>query len=124
MIDHFNLPVTDLERSLNFYRAALEPLGLRVLMRDGDAVGFGLAHWQFGIVATKPPLPALHLAFAAASHEEVDRFYVAALAAGGAAHGAPGLRPRYDPAYYAAYIRDPDGHNIEAVCRRSKGGAA
>jgi catechol 2,3-dioxygenase-like lactoylglutathione lyase family enzyme len=118
MIDHFNLPVSDLERSLGFYRIALAPLGLRVLMRDGEAIGFGVDHWQFGIVAAKSPLLPLHVAFAAASPALVDRFFEQALAAGGVDNGAPGIRPHYDPRYYAAYVLDPDGHRIEAVCRR------
>jgi len=121
MIDHVNLPVRDLERSRAFYERVLAPLGFRVLGRDGQAVGFGGDAWAFGIVATPPPLVPLHLAFTAASRAAVDRFYEAALAAGGRSNGTPGLRPAYDPDYYAAFVLDPDGHNVEAVCRARVG---
>jgi catechol 2,3-dioxygenase-like lactoylglutathione lyase family enzyme len=111
------LPVSDLDRSLVFYERLLEPLGMCFLSRDADAIGFGVDTWQFGIVKTLPPIPVLHLAFRAQNRATVDRFYEEALAAGGISNGAPGIRPVYDPEYYAAFIRDPDGHNIEAVCR-------
>jgi catechol 2,3-dioxygenase-like lactoylglutathione lyase family enzyme len=117
IIDHVNLPVTDLERSRRFYESVLEPLGYRFLMQDGRAVGFGIENWNFGIVQTDPPLPAMHLALIAASQEHVRLFYAAALRAGARTHGEPGLRPQYHAAYFAAYVLDPDGHNIEAVHR-------
>ena len=119
MIDHFNLPVSDLARSRRFYERILEPLGLRFIAQDGAAVGFGTDSWVFGLIAMQPPLPKLHLAFAAASHAQVERFFEAAVAAGAQPNGSPGLRREYDPDYYAAFILDPDGHNIEAVCRKS-----
>jgi catechol 2,3-dioxygenase-like lactoylglutathione lyase family enzyme len=118
MIDHFNLPVSELARSRSFYERVLEPLGFRVIAQDGEAIGFGTENWSFGIVATPTPFPRLHLAFVAASRSAVDRFYAAALTLDGLSNGAPGLRPEYDPDYYAAFVLDPDGHNIEAVCRR------
>jgi catechol 2,3-dioxygenase-like lactoylglutathione lyase family enzyme len=117
MIDHFNLPVSDLAASRRFYERILGPLGFRFLMRDGDAVGFGVDTWAFGIVATPRPFPKLHLAFRAKSREAVDRFFREAINAGGQANGSPGIRAAYDPGYYAAFVLDPDGHNIEAVCR-------
>lgn len=117
MIDHFNLPVSDLDRSRSFYESVLKPLGFRVIAQDGQAIGFGAESWGFGIVATQPPIPRPHLAFIAGSREAVDRFYDAALSRGGRSNGAPGLRPAYDPDYYAAFIVDPEGHNVEAVCR-------
>ena len=117
MIDHVNLPVRDLERSRSFYESVLEPLGLRVLARDGQAFGFGDQTWAFGIVEATTPFPPLHLAFVAPSRSAVDRFHDAALAAGARSAGSPGLRPLYDPDYYAAYVLAPDGHRIEAVCR-------
>jgi catechol 2,3-dioxygenase-like lactoylglutathione lyase family enzyme len=117
VIDHFNLPVLDLERSRDFYLQVLAPLGLRLLAVDGQAIGFGRDTWTFGIVLNRPPIPALHAAFHAPSHTAVDAFYQAALAAGAASNGPPGLRPQYDPQYYAAFVLDPDGHNIEAVHR-------
>jgi catechol 2,3-dioxygenase-like lactoylglutathione lyase family enzyme len=120
LIDHFNLPISDLVRSRSFYERVLEPLGFHVIAQDGQAVGFGSESWSFGIVATPPPLPALHVAFGAASRAAVDRFYEAALSLGGRPNGPPGIRPEYDPDYYAAFVLDPDGHNIEAVCRRAQ----
>lgn len=118
MLDHFNLPVSDLERSRVFYESVLAPLGLRLLARDGTAFGFGEQTWSFGIVACAVPFATVHLAFAAHSRQQVDQFFAAALAAGARPNGPPGLRPVYDPDYYAAFVFDPDGHNVEAVCRR------
>ena len=118
MIDHFNLPVADLERSASFYVLALGALGYRLVARDGAALGFGRDSWRFGIVEAPPPIPKLHLAFEARSRDEVRRCFDAAVAAGGRANGAPGLRPNYDADYFAAFVLDPDGHNIEAVCRK------
>jgi catechol 2,3-dioxygenase-like lactoylglutathione lyase family enzyme len=117
IVDHVNLPVSDLERSRHFYEVTLEPLGYKFLMQDGRAMGFGTANWNFGIVETPPPFPSLHLAFIANSVEQVGRFFEAALGVGGMPNGAPGLRPHYHSGYYAAFVRDPDGHNIEAVFR-------
>src|SRR5687767_12609454 len=109
MIDHFNLPVSDLARSRSFYESVVEPLGFRVIAEDGQAIGFGAESWGFGIVASQPPISPLHIAFVAASREAVDGFYAAALSRGGRSNGPPGLRPAYDPDYYAAFIVDPDG---------------
>lgn len=117
MIDHFNLPVADLQSSRKFYELALQPLEYPFLMQDGAAVGFGRDCWRFGIVQMEGPIPRLHLAFEAASRADVDRFFAAALQAGGRDNGGPGLRSSYDANYYAAFVLDPDGHNIEAVCR-------
>ena len=117
MIDHFNLPVSNLERSANFYEVTLASLNIELLMRDGDAVGFGKNTWEFGIVHESRELIQMHCAFIAHSQEEVRRFYAAALEAGGIDNGVPGLRTEYAPSYYSAYVLDPDGHNIEAVCR-------
>jgi catechol 2,3-dioxygenase-like lactoylglutathione lyase family enzyme len=96
----------------------LAPLGYPLLMRDGDAIGFGVDAWRFGLIATKSPIIPLHVTFAATDRDQVDQFFAAALAAGGQARGAPGVRAHYDPNYYAAYVTDPDGHNVEAVCRQ------
>lgn len=119
MIDHFNLPVSELERSRKFYERVLAALDCGVLMRDGSAIGFGRTCWNFGIVLTQAPLPSLHVAFSAQDRDQVDRFYAAALAACGQPNGLPGIRSDYDPNYYAAFVLDPDGHNVEAVCRRA-----
>jgi catechol 2,3-dioxygenase-like lactoylglutathione lyase family enzyme len=117
VIDHFNLPVRDLDRSRRFYERVLVPLGSRFLAEDGQAIGFGSATWQFGIVATPLPIPNLHVAFRARSRSAVDAFYKEALAAGAKSNGPPGVRYQYDPQYYAAFVLDPDGHNVEAVFR-------
>jgi catechol 2,3-dioxygenase-like lactoylglutathione lyase family enzyme len=117
IVDHVNLPVKDLGRSRRFYEQALEPLGYRFLMQDGDAVGFGIQNWNFGLTQTEISFPPMHLAFIAESQEHVRRFYAAALRAGGRTNGEPGLRPQYHPAYFSAFVLDPDGHNIEAVHR-------
>lgn len=126
MIDHTGATVSDLARSRAFYEASLAPLGYTVLHQIGNvAVGFGAARDQhhgadpggdFWISQGRPQQPHVHVAFRAASHAEVDAFHAAALAAGGTDHGAPGYRNHYHPGYYAAFVLDPDGHNIEAVC--------
>jgi predicted lactoylglutathione lyase len=118
MIDHFNLPVTDPERSSLFYEGILEPLGYRFIMVDGFAIGFGVESWEFGIIATDPPFPKMHLAFEAISRQDVDRFFEAGVRTGAQSNGGPGLRPQYDPDYYATFVFDADGHNVEAVCRK------
>jgi catechol 2,3-dioxygenase-like lactoylglutathione lyase family enzyme len=123
IIDHVNIPVADLDRARWFYEAVLEPLGYRFVAQDGRAFGFGLGNWNFGILETPPPFPVLHLAFVARSRQQVDEFFKAALREGARSNGAPGLRDRYHPGYYAAFVRDPDGHNIEAVFRSSESGA-
>lgn len=117
MIDHVNLPVSDYPRAKHFYTAVLGALGHPPLFEDGDALGFGADAWRFGIVAASAPVQPLHLAFAAADRAGVDRFHQTALAAGARDNGAPGVRADYDPHYYAAYVIDADGHNIEAVYR-------
>ena len=126
MLDHIGLAVSDLERSKAFYQAALKPLGLGLVMEvtaeetGGDAhAGFGAGEKAFFWVGTGAgPKGGTHVAFATETRAEVDAFYRAALAAGGQDNGAPGLRPRYHPNYYGAFILDPDGNNVEAVCRR------
>ena len=121
LIDHFNLPVLDLTRSQGFYTKVLATLGARYLAQDGAAVGYGDGTWAFGIVTAAAPIPRLHVAFQARSRAAVEAFFHAALAAGGKSNGSPGLRRQYDPDYYAAFVLDPDGHNIEAVYRGGAG---
>ena len=120
MIDHLALDVSDIRRSRAFYVAALAPLGYRVLAeeRDGPAtvVLFGIETPEFVIGDKDRPGEANHVAFRAGSRGDVDAFHAAALAAGGKDNGAPGVRERYGPTYYAAFVLDPDGFNIEAVC--------
>lgn len=117
MIDHFNLPVSDLERSADFYKVVLSTLSMQLLMQAKDVVGFGKDSWEFGIVRESRPLVQLHIAFIADTHVQVESFYTAAMKAGGLDNGAPGFRAEYGPSYYSAYVFDPDGHNIEAVYR-------
>ncbi|MEZ4451363.1 MAG: VOC family protein [Nannocystaceae bacterium] len=120
MIDHLNLPVRDLARSARFYAAALAPLGAGVVAESPESVGLGRPDAPQIWLAPAAEVPALHLAFVAADRAAVRRFHAAALAAGATDHGAPGLRADYSPTYYAAFVRDPDGHNIEAVCHRAE----
>jgi catechol 2,3-dioxygenase-like lactoylglutathione lyase family enzyme len=110
MVDHVHLRVRDIEASRRFYLGALASLGLEPGMQ-GD--GYFQIDELF-VSADGPPTSNLHLAFQTTSREEVDRWHEAALAAGGRDNGAPGERP-YHPGYYAAYVLDPDGNNIEAV---------
>jgi len=120
MIDHLALDVTDIRRSRAFYAAALAPLGYRILAeeRDGEAtvVMFGIGEPEFVIADKDRPGEGNHVAFRADSRPAVDAFHAAALAAGGRDNGPPGVRDRYGPTYYAAFVLDPDGFNIEAVC--------
>jgi len=115
----------DLERSKAFYLAALAPLRYRIAKEHaGQACGFGVAegfgkssdpHGDFWIIKAPPQTPRFHIAFTAPSRAEVDAFHKAALAAGGRDNGAPGPRPQYHDGYYAAFVLDPDGYNIELV---------
>jgi catechol 2,3-dioxygenase-like lactoylglutathione lyase family enzyme len=122
MLDHIGFPVTDFARSKAFYARVLEPLGFKLLVEvnlsdDGEDgyAGFGPDRPHFWVGTGKPLAGRLHVAFAAKNRAEVQAFYAAALAAGGIDNGAPGLRPHYHENYYAAFVLDPDGHNIEAV---------
>jgi catechol 2,3-dioxygenase-like lactoylglutathione lyase family enzyme len=117
ILDHLSLPVTDVARARAFYEAALEPLGLRVLHEpEPGLVGFGTPGNDDFYLATGDSPARVHLAFGAADRAAVDAFHAAALRAGGTDNGAPGLRPAYHPDYYGAYVLDPDGNNVEAVC--------
>jgi catechol 2,3-dioxygenase-like lactoylglutathione lyase family enzyme len=126
MLDHIGLSVADFERAKAFYQAALKPLGLGAIMEvtaeetGGDAhAGFGENNKAFFWIGTgAKPRGGTHVAFTAKTRAEVEAFYRAALAAGGRDNGAPGLRPEYHPNYYGAFVFDPDGNNIEAVCHR------
>jgi catechol 2,3-dioxygenase-like lactoylglutathione lyase family enzyme len=116
-LDHVSLRVRDLGRSRAFYERALAPLGITVLMEGGGAVGFGRdGKPQFWLNPRGAPSGPVHVAFAATTRAQVRAFHTAALSAGGTDNGAPGLRPHYHPAYFGAFIIDPDGNNAEAVC--------
>jgi catechol 2,3-dioxygenase-like lactoylglutathione lyase family enzyme len=123
MIDHIGFPVSNYERAKAFYLAALAPLGYVLIMEvrqsenDAPAAGFGInGKPDFWIGGEGGLNRRLHIAIAAKDRATVDAFHRAALAAGGTDNGAPGLRPQYHAGYYGAFVLDPDGHNIEAVC--------
>ena len=124
MIDHIGLAVADMKRARAFYLNALKPLGIVVIKEVSAEDTGGEAHAHFGAggkpffsigTGTKPKGGA-HVAFAARTRAEVDNFYKAALSAGGRDNGPPGPRPHYHATYYGAFVFDPDGNNIEAVC--------
>ncbi|MGX1790054.1 VOC family protein [Bosea sp. NPDC055332] len=127
MLHHLSLGVADIERAVAFYDAVLAPLGyVRVWsdLRPGEsnqAVGYGVAGGGDALAlkhcpdGQRPPGPGFHVAFAASSRAAVDEFHRVALQHGGRDNGAPGVRAHYGPHYYAAFVIDPDGHNIEAV---------
>jgi catechol 2,3-dioxygenase-like lactoylglutathione lyase family enzyme len=117
MIDHTGVSVSDVAKSKAFYAAALAPLGYEPLMSFEAFVGFGVPPKpDFWIGQGTPNLPPIHIAFRAESRAQVDAFYRAAMAGGGRDNGPPGLRPHYHANYYGAFVLDPDGHNVEAVC--------
>ena len=114
-VDHVTLLVGDLDASRRFYEAALAPLDARSVELSGGEVAFGPPGSEDFGLGPGGPVASVHVAFAARAPEQVDAFYSAALGAGGQDNGAPGERPHYHPGYYAAYVLDPDGHNVEAV---------
>jgi catechol 2,3-dioxygenase-like lactoylglutathione lyase family enzyme len=122
MLDHIGIGVTDYEKAKAFYDQALAPLGMRRVMEvtaaqtgNSDAAGYGKDRPIFWFGPTDKVSP-VHVAFTVPDRATVDAYYKAALAAGGEDNGGPGLRPHYHANYYGAFVRDPDGHNIEAVC--------
>jgi catechol 2,3-dioxygenase-like lactoylglutathione lyase family enzyme len=126
MIDHVSITVSDLARAARFYDAAMAALGYPRVYRTERGLGYGLRDRPAGrepyiSVFLGGPVVAdrRHWAFRAADRTAVDRFHAAALAAGGTDDGAPGLRPDYHASYYAAFVRDPDGNRIEAVCHEA-----
>lgn len=122
MIDHFSMPVSDYPASKAFYTAAFQAIGWSLLMEatpeqteDGcHACGFGADEPIFWIFSGRVG-DTSHVAVRVDSRAQVQAFHAAALAAGARDNGAPGLRPHYGPTYYAAFVHDPDGHNVEAV---------
>ena len=121
MLAHVAVNVTDFEVAKSFYLGALEPLGYRVVYEEPGTLAYlADAHGlDFGI-GRRGPVGGAHVAFECGDRESVDAFYAAAMAAGGTDNGAPGLRPQYAADYYAAYVLDADGNNIEAVCHQEQ----
>jgi catechol 2,3-dioxygenase-like lactoylglutathione lyase family enzyme len=121
MLDHISLRVGDMVRATEFYRAALAPVGYKVAMEYPNFVGMGDEGMpDFWITPTDKASSGTHIAFRT-DRARVDAFYAAALAAGGIDNGAPGLRADYHPHYYAAYVIDPEGNNVEVVCHDPPG---
>jgi len=118
IVDHIGLAVADFARSRAFYEPALAPLGIRVLMQGDGWAMMGRDKPEFWFGSHGKPPGSIHLAFAAADRAQVRAFHAAALAAGGRDNGGPGVRAQYHPDYYGAFVFDPDGHNVEAVCHR------
>ncbi len=116
MIDHVIIGVEDVDASRAFYERALAPLGLEVVMAMPGGAGFGREGKPAFWVADRERSGPVHIAFVSPDRATVDAFHAAALAAGGEDNGAPGVRPDYHPSYYGAFVLDPDGNNIEAVC--------
>jgi catechol 2,3-dioxygenase-like lactoylglutathione lyase family enzyme len=119
MLDHVGFAVRDYARSKAFYESALVPLGCKLITEPrGQAAGFGKGGKpSFWVEAQGEPVQGrLHIALEADSRQQVDAFYAAAIKAGGTDNGAPGVREIYHPNYYGAYVLDPDGNNLEAVC--------
>jgi catechol 2,3-dioxygenase-like lactoylglutathione lyase family enzyme len=116
VIDHVGLEVRDYRRSKEFYVAALAPLGFELAMEyEGRIGGFVRDGKPWFWIREGEPAAGIHVAFTAPDTDTVDEFYAAAIGAGGEDNGAPGLRTHYHPGYYGAFVRDPDGNNVEAV---------
>jgi len=135
MIDHMGIGPTDIESARQFYDAALAPLDIKNVMEvtaeetgGYHGIGYGTDRKPFFWLSSDsrrpgpegPRMAGTHIAFEAQSRAAVDAFYAAAMAHGGHDNGAPGIRPHYHPAYYAAFVIDPDGINVEAVCQKSE----
>jgi catechol 2,3-dioxygenase-like lactoylglutathione lyase family enzyme len=121
MFDHVGVNVRDFARSRAFYRQALEPLGLQETMafEEWNAAAFGPeGKYEFWVAQREPYGTGTHIAFSCDDRETVDAFHAAAIAAGGTDNGPAGLREHYHPTYYGAFVLDPDGNNIEAVCHK------
>jgi catechol 2,3-dioxygenase-like lactoylglutathione lyase family enzyme len=129
MLDHITFGITDFARSTAFYDRAFAPLGVRRLFdvpmahtNGANVTGYGDERPWFWLSDDEATQGKLHIALRARTRAEVDAFHAAALVAGGVDNGAPGPRPHYHPNYYGAFVLDPDGHNIEAVCHDPDGG--
>jgi len=127
MIDHFGITVSDIKVSRIFYQAVLSSLGYVVTADFSTSVGFGIVQGSgkssdpggdFWLAQGTPMSPRVHFAFAAPSHDHVGNFYASGIKAGGVDNGKPGFRLQYHPHYYATFLLDPDGYNVEAVCHQ------
>lgn len=119
MFDHVVFGVSDYEASKTFFLKALEPIGMAVVLEGPLGIEMSSdGKTSLCLFPTEEKPAHLHLAFVAENRQQVDAFYRAALEAGGKDNGAPGLRPRYHANYYAAFVIDPDGHNVELVCHK------
>lgn len=118
MIDHAAVNTRDIDAAKRFYSKALEPFGISMAMEMDDFAGFASDKgFHFGVFR-RDPVGGAHVAFATGDHATVDRFYEAAMTAGGKDNGPPGIRAHYHENYYSAYVHDADGNNIEAVCQK------
>ena len=122
-LDHVGLDVSDYEASKAFYEQALAPLGIALMMEPIDGIGGFGAEFPFFWIGQRErgPDSGTHVAFRTESRETVDAFHAAAVEAGGKDNGGPGLREIYHPHYYGAFVLDPDGNNVEAVCHNPVG---
>jgi len=126
IIDHIGIAVGDYEKAKAFYEAVLAPLGIGPIKevgpeqtgQDGWAIGYGRNEMPRFWIASGGPSTRMHIAFSADTRDQVHAFYEAALSAGAVDNGPPGIRPDYQPNYYGAFVIDPEGHNIEAVCHK------
>ncbi len=117
ILDHLTVSVSDFARAKTFYERALKPLDITVVAEFDGFAGMGKnGRPQFWFAQGNPGPHKTHIAFVAATRAEVDAFYAAAIAAGGKDNGKPGIRAMYHPTYYGAFVYDPDGYNVEAVC--------
>jgi catechol 2,3-dioxygenase-like lactoylglutathione lyase family enzyme len=123
LLDHVTIGVSNVERSMKFYDRALRPLGIvRLYAEAEEYAGYGISPKAFFWIGSKEmPQTGAHIAFTAPERATVDRFHDEAIAAGGRDNGRPGIRPHYHAHYYGAFVLDPDGHNIEAVCHTPQG---
>jgi catechol 2,3-dioxygenase-like lactoylglutathione lyase family enzyme len=118
VIDHVGINVSDIAASKRFYEGALAPLGYVQIADFGEAVGYGQPGKPDFWLETRGSAGNVHVAIVSPDRATVDAFHEAAVAAGGTDNGPPGLRPQYHETYYGAYVLDPDGHNVEAVCHK------
>ena len=119
MIDHMGIAVSDLKKSIAFYKQALAPLGYELIMSMEQFAGFGVGGKPDFWIGVGTPKDRVHVGFATKSRATVRAFYAAAIAAGGKDNGGPGIREIYHPDYFGAFVLDPDGHNIEACCHEA-----